>query len=125
MATEECQKDLEKEIAGLKTAHKTYRKEAELSHEDYIKLIKRCKEEMIKIETLEQNTDPSEEEMEELARLRNKFTLTPSVDYQMLKLLPNWGYSPQPGSTYYLQKLSHDLLGIVNHCNDQAAMYIF
>ena len=72
------------------------------------------------IETLEQNTDPSEEEMEELACLRNKST----ADYQMSKLLPNWGYSPQPGSTYYLQKLSHDLLGIVNNCNDQTAMYI-
>ena len=24
------------------------------------------------------------------------------------KLVPNWGQSPQPGSTYYLQKLSHE-----------------
>ncbi len=41
----------------------------------------------------------------------------------MSKMVPHWGYSPQPGSTYYLQKLSHDILGIVNHSNDQSAIY--
>ena len=43
LATGECQKDLENELAGLKTAHEMHQKEAELSHADYIKLIKRCK----------------------------------------------------------------------------------
>lgn len=70
-ATEECQKDLEEEIAGLKAVHETHRQESQLSHADYIKLIKWCKEEMTKIETFEQNTDPSEVEMEELTHMRN------------------------------------------------------
>ena len=44
----------------------------------------------------------------------------------MNKLTPYWGYSPQPGSTYYLQKLSHDLLGIVNHSDEAStAVYVF
>ena len=42
----------------------------------------------------------------------------------MQKLLPRWGRSPQPGSTYYLQKLSYDLLGIVDHRDNSAAVYI-
>ena len=36
----------------------------------------------------------------------------------MLKLIPSWG---QLGLTYYLHKLSHD---IVNHSNDKSAVYI-
>ena len=37
----------------------------------------------------------------------------------MSKLVPNWGQSPQPGSIYYLQKLSHDIFGIVNHATNK------
>ena len=43
----------------------------------------------------------------------------------MSKLIPSWGMSPQPGSTYYLQKLSHDIFGIVNHSNAESRVYIF
>ena len=42
----------------------------------------------------------------------------------MLKLIPHWGYSPQPGSTYYLQKLSHDIFGIVDHSTGDTSIYI-
>ena len=52
---------------------------------------------------------------EELTLLKCKFVLLLSADYQMNKLVPHWGLSPQPGSTYYLQKFNHDVLGIVNH----------
>ena len=43
----------------------------------------------------------------------------------MQKLVPYWGFSPQPGSTYYQQKLSHDIFGIVNHGTEKTALYIF
>ena len=33
--------------------------------------------------------------------------------------------SDQPGSTYYLQKLNHNLFGIVNHANNTSAVYLF
>lgn len=43
----------------------------------------------------------------------------------MSKLVPYWGQSPQPASTYYLQKLSHDIFGIVNHATNNSAVYLF
>ena len=61
----------------------------------------------------------------ELSRLKHSFTLTLSVDYQMSRLVPHWGHSPQPGSTYYLQKLSIDLFGLVDHRDETAHIYLF
>ena len=43
----------------------------------------------------------------------------------MCKLVPYWGLSPQPGSTYYLQKLNHDIFGIVNHAQNSSSVYLF
>jgi len=43
---------------------------------------------------------------EELSTLKHCFTLLLSANFQMQKLLHYWGRSPQPGSTYYLQKLT-------------------
>ena len=42
----------------------------------------------------------------------------------MCKLVPYWGLSPQPGSTYYLQKLNHNVFGIVNHATTKSAVYL-
>ena len=53
------------------------------------------------------------------------FTLTVSAHYQMSKLVLHWGYSPQPGSTHYLQKMSNDLFGIVDHKDDSSYVYVF
>ena len=41
----------------------------------------------------------------------------------MNNLLPYWGQSPQPGCTYYMQKVSYDLLGIVDHRDDSGFVY--
>lgn len=43
----------------------------------------------------------------------------------MPKLIPSWGLSQQLGSMCYLQKLSNDIFGIMNHSNDKSAVYIF
>ena len=43
----------------------------------------------------------------------------------MSKLVPHWGSSPQPGSAYYLQKLSNHLFGIVDHNDEKAHIYVF
>ncbi len=59
-----CQKELEDEIAALKTSHEEHRKEAQLAHTDHMELTKQCKEGMTKIKTLQENTHPSEEQME-------------------------------------------------------------
>ena len=42
----------------------------------------------------------------------------------MSKLLPYWGHSPQPSSTYYLQKVSYDIYGIVDHRQDEGHLYL-
>lgn len=112
------QQQLQEEMKTLRDSLEDHRKKAQRSHEDYISLTERCKKEMEKINTLDEKTDRSREEEDELVRLK-KFVS------QMSKLIPSWGYSPQPGSTYYLQKLSHDILGIVNHSDNSSAIYIF
>ena len=38
----------------------------------------------------------------------------------MQKLVPHWGHSPQPGSTYYLQNLIY-----LDYRDDSAPLYIF
>ena len=43
----------------------------------------------------------------------------------MCKLVPYWGMSAQPGSTYYLQKLNHDILGIMDHSCNSSTVYLF
>ena len=50
-----------------------------------------------------------------LDQLQDSFELVLSADYQMTKLIPHWGYTDQPGISYYLRKVSHDLFGIVDH----------
>ena len=63
--------------------------------------------------------------MEELASKKHTFTLIISVDYQQSKLIPYWGSSAQPGSTYYLQKVSHDVFGLVDHRDGQQHTTLF
>jgi len=57
-----------------------------------------------------------------LEHLQHNFTVALSADFQMQKLVL---LSPQPGSTYYLQKLSHDIFGIVDHRQGHSILYIF
>ena len=112
------QQQIEKDIESLEVEHEKHCEEARLSHEYYLEQIQKCKRAMDKI------NEASDDD--EADQLRSRFTLVISTDYQMNKLTPHWGYSPQPGSTYYLQKLSHDLLGIVNHSDEAStAVYVF
>ena len=69
-----------------------------------------CKNEWDEIVELEKKSTLSDEEKKQLDHLKNTFNLVLCADYQMCKLVPYWGMSPQPGSTYYLQKLNHDIL---------------
>ena len=57
--------------------------------------------------------------------MRHRFTLVLSADYQQAKLIPYWGHSPQPGSTYYLMKHSNDIFGIVDHRDNSGHTFIF
>lgn len=108
---------------GIKTCQLVqHREEADRAHSYFVEVYKKCASDWKRITELEadENTDQVE-----LSCLKRRFDLVLSVDYQMSKLLPYWGESPQPGSTYYLQKMSHDLFGIINHATNSSAVYIF
>ena len=116
---------LEEEIKAIRQSLENHRKQAEKSHEYYTAIIKKCSTKWTRIVELEQKSELSTDEREELAVLHNSFQVVIAADYQMSKLVPYWGQSPQPGSTYYLQKLSHDIFGIVNHATGKSAVYLF
>ena len=118
-------KRLEDDITSLKQQLENHRSEAARSHEYYIEATKHCSEEWDRIMSLQQKEVLSDEDRATLDRLRQKFDLVLSTDFQMQKLVPYWGLTPQPGSTYYLQKLNHDIFGICNHGNGSAMVYLF
>ena len=118
-------KTLEDEMAAIKETLETHRQEAQVSHKFFIDTTARCCAEWKEISDLQGKPVLSNEEREELKSLRNSFNLVVSADYQMSKLVPYWGLSPQPGSTYYLQKLNHDIFGIVNHAQNSSSVYLF
>ena len=106
-ASSEDIKDMEKEISAINSEREAHCQNASKSHEHYIECTRKCSRE------LEQILVSHEEDEGKV--LKQNFTLVISADYQMSKLVPHWGLSPQPASTYYLQKLSHDIFGIVDH----------
>ena len=108
MSHEQAVHDIEQELKGHKTS-------ATESQEFYRSAVSKCSKMWGEIESLVAKTTLSTEENEELALKKHVFTLIISVDYQQSKLIPYWGSSAQPGSTYYLQKVSHNVFGLVDH----------
>ena len=102
-----------------------HKDDAAKSHQDYQKAINNCHLQWTKIKELEKEQPLTLEATQQVEDLKKKFILVIAMDYQVSKLVPSWGQSPQPGSTYYLQKLSHDIMGIVNHGTNRPAIYIF
>ena len=122
-ATEIAQ--LEKDKKTLEDKLQKHKDVARESLQYYKDVKTKCCEQWKEITTLDSKSDRSSAEDERLEQLKHCFTLVISADYQMQKLVPYWGLSPQPGSTYYLQKLSYDLFGIVDHRDESSAVYIF
>ncbi len=116
---------VEDEIKSLKQALENHRQKAQKSHQYYLETKARCSSEWNEIVALEEKSTLSDDEKVQLAGFNVKFNLVLSADYQMQKLIPYWGRSAQPGSTYYLQKLNHDVFGIVNHASTRSAVYVF
>ena len=84
-----------------------------------------CSKVCLEITSLQQKESLTEEEIVKLDQLKSRFNMVVSADYQMCKLVPYCGCSAQPGSTYYLQKLNHDVFGIVNHGSGSSVVYLF
>ena len=118
-------KRIDDEMKALRQSLEVHHQEAEGAHQYYNTITAKCKEGWEKIQQLESSTCLNDDEKEQLAVLRNKFNLVLCADFQMAKLVPYWGLSPQPGSMYYLQKFSHDVFGIVNHATNSSAVYLF
>lgn len=91
----------------------------------YKDMVDQCSKQWKAIQKLEGKGTLSAQEESELANLKATFTVMIDADCQMSKLIPHWGFSPQPASTYYMQKLAHDILGIVNHSTGQSTIYLF
>ena len=114
-AQEERHHQLEEEL-------KKHKEDATKAREYYKDTVDKCKSNWSKIMQLTQKEQLTAGEKESL---KHCFTLTISADYQQSKLIPTWGRTEQPGSTYYLQKVSHDIFGIVDHCEEQGTVYLF
>lgn len=118
-------KKLEDELKCIKQQNENHRAEANQSHAYYVEVTSRCSSEWTEITSLEEKPTLTDEEKVKLDGLKNRFTLVLCADFQMGKLIPYWGFSAQPGSTYYLQKLNHDIFGIVNHGSGLSTVYLF
>ena len=118
-------KHLKESIEKLQSDLEAHKLVAKTSQEYHLEMVKRCTTQWRRIAELQGKTALSPEEEKELSRLKQLFSLTIGADYQMSKFVPSWGTSPQPGSTYYLQKLSHNIFGIDNYYTSESSIYIF
>ena len=117
--------ELQTEKESLETKLQEHKEMARQSLQYYKEMKDRCCEQWKEIIALEEKSDRSPAEAETLDQFKHCFTLVISADYQMQKLVPYWGDSPQPGCTYYFQKLSYDIFGIVDHRDESSTVYVF
>ena len=105
---------LQQEASKKLTEHKAI---AQKALEHYRFTVEKCRKDWTAVNDLDAST--------RLDQLQESFELVLSADYQMTKLIPHWGYSDQPGISYYLRKVSHDLFGIVDHRNESKYVGVF
>ena len=73
--------------------------------DEYKRIKTKCDEQWKQVKELEAKCeDRTEEETQQLVAIKDDFTAIIDADYQMAKLRPHWGYSAQPGSSYYKKK---------------------
>ena len=104
---------------------KTHREHAEKSREVYRQMTNKCSEEWKKISSYLDKPHLTNEERSDLRVLQHCFTLAISADYQQAKLILFWRESEQPGSTYYLQEVSIDIFGIIDHRDNRGHIHVF
>eukprot|EP00475_Leptophrys_vorax_P037503 TRINITY_DN6476_c0_g1_i2.p1 TRINITY_DN6476_c0_g1~~TRINITY_DN6476_c0_g1_i2.p1 ORF type:complete len:527 (+),score=129.96 TRINITY_DN6476_c0_g1_i2:456-2036(+) len=99
--------EIKAEITDIDREEASHRQEASNARSRYNFEVDDCRQ---RFSAIFDQSDIAEQD-----RLKEEFVLVLSADFQMSKNLPFFGESPQPGSSYYLQKLTHDLFGIVCH----------
>ena len=105
----------EKELAALTKEQREHLQDAKLARNFYNEMVKQCKEQWSRLSTPEVGTSAN----------RHSFMLVVSADYHQAKLIPYWGRSPQPASTYYMSRESYDVFGIVDHRDDSGHVRLF
>ena len=105
----------EEELKSLRKQHQDHLLDAKLARTFHNNMVARCKEQW---KTLAKQAGGTHSD-------RHTFTLVLSADYQQAKLVPHWGKTPQPASTYYLSKESVDVFGIVDHRDDSGHVRLF
>jgi hypothetical protein len=76
------------------------------------------------IQQIQEKKRRTGEDERQLQKLMDEITFTLSLDYQQSKLIPHWGNTSQPGETYYLRKLSHNIFGIIDHALAENTVYV-
>lgn len=117
--------EIETKVMNTEAHKKMHKEDAFKAREFHHKMIERCKSVWKEITELEEKSSLSQTDADKLNALKHQFTLVISADYQQAKLVPHWGRTAQPGQTYYFQKISHDIFGIVDHRIDQNSIYLF
>ena len=116
------QKDLAESYKQLLAAHKHT---AQGCIDEYKRHRQQSQADWNRINALIQSENHSVADMQELNDLREQFVCLIDADYQQGKLLPHWGYSAQPGASYYKQKLCFDNFGIVCHGAPENFFYLY
>lgn len=114
----------EQTVAEIEQELMEHKQGATESQTFYRETTVKCGESWKYIGTLMVKTLSAEEE-QELDSKKHTFTLIVSADYQQSKLIPYWGSTAQPASTYYFQKVSHDVFGLVDHRDGQQHITLF
>ena len=120
-------KTLEEERAKLERELKEHKEDASNARKFFHSMTSKCSEDwkaIVQLQSKDSHT-LTDSERAKLDKLKRNFTLVLSCDYQMSKLIPQWGRTEQPGQTYYLMKVSHDIFGIVDHRGNTKSAYIF
>ncbi len=118
---------LEREASCATAKLIEHKKDATKAQEFHREVTNKCKNDWDLIQKLESvPVESRDEEQEgELRVKKHVFTLVLSADYQQAKLIPYWGFSAQPASTYYFQKVSNDVFGVIDHCDEKRYIVLF
>ena len=124
-SSEQEMRDTEASIYSNEEDLRHHKEEASAARDFYNTRVKKCQSDWLEIGSLTSQENPSEETVSALMVAKHTFTLVISADYQQSKLIPHWGRTEQPGSTYYQQKISYDVFGLVDHRDDSKCTWLF
>ena len=116
---------LQREKELYEEEHRIHKENAEKSRVYYKDAIKTCTAKWNKISEILHKLCPPPDELRELKVLQHCFYPRHQCWLPASQTDPFWGEIEQPGSTYYLQKASTDIFGIIDHRDKHGHVYLF